>query len=186
MPPRCSRMIRRGLTLLLGFWVTFALAALPAQAAEPARVTVSVDSGSKGAFRVTADVVDANGEPVASAPVVLKARTTFGWLSIAKASTGATGRVEATLPATLRSGEISAEAGDDGQVRATVRFGEGKFAAPSVRPGRDALSSLSPQPGFISPYPVLLQVALLVVILGGIWTTYGYVGWLLSQIRNAG
>lgn len=47
------------------------------------------------------------------------------------------------------------------------------------------LRDLSPQPGFISPYPVPLQVVLLAVILGGIWTTYGYIVWLLSRIRGA-
>ena len=58
-------------------------------------------------------------------------------------------------------------------------------APPRIRPGRDALSRLSPQPGFISPYLVPLQVALLGLILGGIWTTYGYVVWLLLRIRQS-
>ncbi|MDR7519901.1 MAG: hypothetical protein QN123_10085 [Armatimonadota bacterium] len=56
---------------------------------------------------------------------------------------------------------------------------------PAIRPGRYVLRDLSPQPGFISPYPVPLQVVLLAVILGGIWTTYGYIVWLLSRIRGA-
>ncbi len=184
--PRCSRPIRSSLALLFGFSVILAVAALPVWAAEPATVAVRADPGFEGAYRITADVVDTNGRPVAGTPVVLKVRTTFGWLLIAKASTGTTGRIQITLPASLRSGEIAVEAGDDGEVRAAIRLGEQKFAAPSVRPGRDTLSSLSPQPGLISPYPIPLQVVLLVVILGGVWSTYGYVAWLLSQIRNAG
>lgn len=55
---------------------------------------------------------------------------------------------------------------------------------PRVRPGREVLSALSPQPGFISPYLVPTQVMLLALVLGGIWTTYGYVAWLLSRIRS--
>jgi CHASE1-domain containing sensor protein len=131
-------------------------------------------------------VADAKGAPVVGAPVVIKVRVAFGWLSIARASTDQAGRARVDLPATLRSGEVSAEAGDDGQARAAVRFGEETLRRQLVvRPGRDALSALSPQPGFISPYPVPLQVALLGLILGGIWTTYGYVVWLLSRIRGA-
>lgn len=187
MSPRHSRLMRRGCIAACA-WLLAAvsLAVLPAQGAEPATVTVRVAEQSGGALQVTAVVADAKGAPLAGAPVVIKVRVAFGWLSIARASTDQAGRARVDLPATLRSGEVSAEAGDDGQVRATVRFGEGTLRQPAVRPGRDALSALSPQPGFISPYPVPLQVALLGLILGGIWTTYGYVVWLLSRIRGAG
>ena len=184
MSPRYNRLPRGALIALVALWVAVVLAALPARAAEPAQVTLKVQMGSDGVFRATAQVVDAKGAPASEVPVVFRVRTTFGWLSVGKGATDASGRTQVRLPATVRPGEITAEAGDDGQVRATVRFGEGKLAEPAVRPGRDVLSSLSPQPGFISPYPVPLQVALLGVILGGIWTTYGYMIWLLSRIRT--
>lgn len=80
---------------------------------------------------------------------------------------------------------VAAEAVEGKEVRAALQLGERVAVGASVRPGRNLLRRLSPQPGFISPYPVPLQVALLGLILGGIWTTYGYVVWLLLQIRRA-
>jgi hypothetical protein len=138
-----------------------------------------------GRLGVTAIVVDATGAAVANTPVVLKIRTTFGWLPVAKGTTDASGRVQVTLPPSLRAGEIAAEAGEDAQVSASIRIGKGTIREPAVRPGRDALRDLSLQPGFISPFPVPTQVGLLAVILGGIWATYGYVVWLLGRILSA-
>jgi hypothetical protein len=89
------------------------------------------------------------------------------------------------LPASSRFEEIVAEAGDAETVQAAVRLVQGQSVPPIVRPGYDVLVRLSPQPGFISPYPVPPQVFLLTVILGGIWATYGYVVSLLAQIRRA-
>ncbi len=55
---------------------------------------------------------------------------------------------------------------------------------PATRPGRDVLRSLTPQPEFISQYPVP-QLLTLGMILGGIWTTYTYLVLLLARIRRA-
>ena len=186
MFPR-SRWLTRGLVILLGgLWLAAALAVLPAHAAEPARVTVQADAGPGGTLRVTAVVLDARGTPVPEARVAVKVRTTFGWLPAEQASTDAAGRAQVDLPATVRPEELSVEAGDEGLVRATLRLSQARRVAPRVRPGREALSDLSPQPGFISPYPVPMHVALLVVVLGGIWTTYAYMVWLLLRIRRSG
>lgn len=185
MSQRSGRLIRLALGALAGIWIAITLAPGPTLAGEPAKVTVEIQREQDGRFRATAVVVDAAGGPAADVPVVLKARTTFGWLTLADATTDASGRARVLLPRAPRTGEIAAEAGDDGQVRATIRLGEARITEPAQRPGREALSALSPQPGLISPYPVPLQVALLGLILGGIWATYGYVAWLLSRIRSA-
>jgi len=178
-----SRRLRRLVVLLAWLCIALGLSAQPARAAEPAKVTVRVATALDGTLQITAIVVDATGAAVAGTPVVLKVRTTFGWLPVAKGTTDASGRVQVTLPPSLRAGEIAAEAGEDAQVSASIRIGKGTIREPAARPGRDALRDLSPQPGFISPYPVPTQVGLLAVILGGIWATYGYVVWLLSRIR---
>ena len=183
MSLRHSRRLRRLVVLLAGLCIALGLNAQPARAAEPARITMKAAPTPDGRLRVTAIVVDATGAAVAGTPVVMKVRTTFGWLPVAKGTTDASGRVQVTLPPSLRAGEIAAEAGEDAQVSASIRIGKGTIREPAVRPGRDALRDLSPQPGFISPYPVPTQVGLLAVILGGIWATYGYVVWLLSRIR---
>jgi hypothetical protein len=181
-PDRCSN--RDVAAVLAGLWLALVLAAPPASAAEPAKITVAVEPVTGGRLGIITVVVDARGAPVADAPVVVKVRTTFGWLPAGQASTDAAGRAQVDLPATLRLEELSVEAGDEGQARTTLRLSQARPVAPRVRPGGDVLSDLSPQPGFISPYPVPLQVMLLVVVLGGIWTTYGYVAWRLSRIRS--
>lgn len=173
------------MVLVAVLWAAVSLAALPVYAADPASVTVRAVMESDGTFQVTVMVVDAKGAVVPEAPVVLKVRTAFGWLPVAKRATDASGRARVTLPPNFRGGEITTEAGEDGQASATIRFGRAEFRPLSVRPGRDVLGGLSPQPGFISPYPVATQVALLAVVLGGIWVSYGYVAWLLSRIRTS-
>ena len=177
------RRLRR--LLFCGVFVVV-LAALPArvEGAEPARVLLRAQAASDGTVRVTATVVDARGAPVADVPLVIKARTTFGWLTLLDTSTAKDGTAHTTLAAGTMPGEVAVEAGDEGTVRAAILVGERKAAPLRIRPGRDVLRGLSPQPGFISPYPVPLQVTLFGIILGGIWTTYGWVVWLLLSIRR--
>ena len=173
-------------SLLFGGVVLVVLATFAArvEGAEPARVLLRAQTAPDGTVRVTATVVDASGAPVAEVPAVIKARTTFGWLTLLETSTAGDGVAITTLAAGAPAGEIAVEAGDDGTLRAAMLLGERRVAPLRIRPGRDALSRLSPQPGFISPYPVPIQVTLLGVILGGIWSTYGYVVWLLLRIRR--
>lgn len=182
-PCRTRRLVFILTALLIGAPPCLFLA-LPVAAAEQSRITLQAEAASDGTLSVTAVVVDGTGAPVADASVVFKARTTFGWLPISSGGipTDATGRARVVLPATFRPGEVSAEIEAEGEIRVTVRLEQRPFA-PRVRPGREALGELSPQPGFISPYPVPLQVGLLALVLGGIWMTYGYVAWLLSRIR---
>ncbi len=169
-----------------GLWLGVAMVTLaaPAASAAPARVRLETVAGREGALHLTAVVTDASGAPVAEQTVVFKARTAFGWLLVGERSTDAAGRATVDLPAGARLAEIRVEVGNDGEASATLRLRRSNLPAPQVRPGRDVLERLSPQPGFISPYPVPAQVALLAVVLGGIWTTYGYVAWLLWRIRR--
>jgi hypothetical protein len=159
-----------------------ALAPSPASAAEPAGVMLMTAPGPAGVLQAMAVVTDAAGAPVAGVSVIFRARTTFGWLTLGERTTDQTGRARIELPSAMRIAEVRADAGEEGQVSAGVRLRQPAPAAPSARPGPDVLAQVSPQPGFISPYPVPAQVAALAVLLGGIWTTYGYVVWLLRQI----
>lgn len=165
-------------------FVTLMAVASPVGAAEPARVTLAVEVLAAGGVHVTATVIDGRGGPVGDIAVTLRARTTFGWLKVAEGTTDRRGQIHAEFPAQSRFEEIAAEAGDAEAVQAAVLLEQGQPAAPAVRPGYDRLARLSPQPGFISPYPVPLQVLLLGLILGGIWATYGYIVSLLVQIRR--
>ena len=171
--------------LLFGILLAVMATASPAEGAEPARVLLAAQTASDGTVRVTATVVDGRGTPVTETPISFKARTTFGWLTLVETSTDVAGRAEMTLPPALRPEEVTAEAGGEGTVRATILIGRHATSEPRIRPGRALLSRSSPQPGFISPYPVPMQVALFAVVLGGVWSIYAYVAWLLLQIRRA-
>lgn len=176
-------MRRRLSLLLLACIAAVLLASPPAQGAEPARVVLQTRMMPDGTIRLTATIVDGRGAPVAESPAIFKVRTTFGWLTLAETVSGKDGTAEATLPART-AGEIAVEVGEEGTVRATVLIGAPISSPLRIRPGRDVLRGLSPQPGFISPYPVPLQVATFGMILAGIWITYGYVVWLMGRIRR--
>lgn len=166
-----------------GFLVV-ALLALPAEGAAPARVLLRAKAAADGTVQVTATVVDARGAPMAEVPLVFKARTAFGWLTLRETATDRDGTARVIFPSGYSPEEVAIEAGDEGQVRAVVSIGRREAVPPLVRPGRDALRAVSLQPGFISPYPVPLQVTVFSLILGGIWSIYGYVVWLLLRIRR--
>ena len=170
--------------LLLACTAAVLLAAPPAQGAEPARVVLQARTMPDGTIRLIATAVDSRSAPVAGSPMIFKVRTTFGWLTLAETMSGKDGTAQATLPVAQTAGEIAVEAGEEGTARAAVRIGAPTPPRPRIRPGRDVLRGLSPQPGFISPYPVPLQVALFGMILTGIWITYAYVVWLLGRIRR--
>jgi len=175
-------------TLLAGLLAALLLplaASTAALAVEPAKVMLSVATQENGRVTVTAHLVDARGAPVAGVPVVFKARTIFGWLTLAETSSDGRGRAVLTLPSPLPE-EVAVESGEAKVVSASVILRRSSSREPAVRPGREALRRLSPQPGLITPYPVPLQVGLLALILGGVWTTYGYVLWLLRDIRRGG
>jgi len=169
-------------TIILGLLLALTLGLRPAWA-EAARITLEVDKATDGREWLVAVVVDGDGAHVPDTPLVFRSRTAFGWLTLGEASTDADGKVRILIPSDPRPREVSVQAVLQSAVTATIRVGP-EIPEPRVRPGRDVLSRLSPQPGVISPYPVPLQLGLLALILGGIWTTYGYVVWLLLGIRR--
>lgn len=162
-----------------------ALPVISASAAEPARVAVAAQFLSDGSTQVTAVVTDARGGPVGGVAVTLRAKTTFGWLTLDEVTTGQEGKARITIPPPPRFSEFVAEVENGETLRGTIRWSTANPAQLTIRPGRSTLSRLSPQPGFISPYLVPVQVVLLGIILGGVWATYGYVLWLLRRLRSA-
>lgn len=146
-----------------------------------AAVGLTLDSGPGGP-QVVATVTDASGEPVEGATVAFRARTAFGWLPLGEVTTDASGRAVLALPSGRPYQEIEAEVSEPPQ-RAALTLARRPAWRPAVRPGRQVLQALSPQPGLISPYPVP-PLALLGAILGGIWATYGYIVFLLTRIAT--
>ncbi len=159
---------------------------LAASAAEPAKVILEVQTDPDGATQVVAKVVDDLGNPIPEVMINFKARMTFGWLQLSEASTDEEGRARISLPSSLRPQEVVAEAsGETGTVQAAIKLREAHVFEPAVRPGRAILRHLSPQPGFISPYPDSVLPLVLGLVLGTIWAIYGYVIWHLVRIRSS-
>lgn len=178
------RRLRRLACVLVLAIMASAVVALASAAAEPARVALVLVSAPDGVLRVAATVSDGAGKPLAGATVTFRAKTTFGWLTLGEATTDHAGKAAVVVPSAQYS-EVSAETGDESPASAAILVRRDASPRPDRRPGRDALHDLSPQPGFISPYPVP-QMAIPALILGGIWTTYGYIIMLLARIRRAG
>jgi len=173
-------------SVILVLLAAVVLMAAPVQAGEPALVKLVTETLPAAGARVIATVTDARGAPVPDIAVTVRAKTTFGWLTLAEGTTDPRGQFRIFLPALAPFAEIAAEAEGADAVQAAIRLdGSRPVVDPAVRPGRQTLDRLSPQPGFISPYPVPLQVLLLGVVLGGIWSTYVYVAVLLARMRSA-
>jgi hypothetical protein len=169
---------------MLWLVVTLILAVAPVHAAEATALTLTAQR-SPGGTVLAAAVTDAGGAPVAGAAVTFKVRTTFGWLVVGETATDPAGRAAVTLPSTSRPTEAAVEVEQEsGLLRATILLEKAALADPAIRPGRDVLRQLSPQPGLISPYPVP-QMLFLGLIVGGVWLTYAYVVSLLVKIRWA-
>lgn len=171
--------------LALGVLIAWSVCGVVA-AAEPAALSLTVQVQDDGTVLVTGTVTDSKGNPLSGVPVTFQVKTTFGWLPVDEVNTRRDGEVTVVLPQVPRSGEIAAEAGDgEKTVHAAKWIDAPPPPVPATRPGPDVLSRLSLQPGFISPYPVPLEVAILALVLGGVWVTYAYLVSLLVRIRRA-
>lgn len=151
-------------------------------AGPPAKIDLTRQNGADGLTQITAVVTDADGEPVEGASVTFRMKTAFGWLTVADVESRSDGTAVVVLPPASLYAEIRADAGE-GSVG--VLATSAARPEPAVRPGRRILRTLSPQPGFISPYPPP-QILFVALILGGIWTTYAYLVAVLMRIRRAG
>lgn len=148
-----------------------------APAAEPAlHAALALEPGPNGVVVARATVQDANGQPVANVPVTLDLLTALGGrLDIGSAKTDAQGTATIQYQAGLgRSLTLEARAGQGAQAVTT--------SATAATPGGEAWT---PAP-LISPNPPGAEVALLVVVLGGVWLTYGVVGRHLLGILREG
>ena len=155
-----------------------------AQAGGPARISLGYAPDENGGLRITASVTDAAGARVRGVIVTFRAKTAFGWLKLAEVETGGDGEASFLLPAAQPYSEVVAQAEDVDGVRATLALPPVQRRVPEVRPGREVLRTLSPQPGLISPYPPM-QILFVAALLAGVWTTYGYVVLLLTKLRAA-
>ncbi len=175
--------MRRRRDVLLFVLLLLAIGAVPAAAA-PAKISLVREADDDGATRFVATVTDAAGAAVKNTAVSFSVRTAFGWLRVAEMNTDAGGKAVLQLDPTMRYAELLAQSEEEPDVRAGLRLAQVERPEPIRRPGPGVLRALSPQPGFVSPYPPV-QILFVAVLLGGIWTTYAYLVLLLARIRRA-
>jgi len=176
---RIVRAREGALALVLALLIT------AAASAAPARISLTRDTDAGGGTRITAAVTDGSGQAVAGAPLAVLVKTAFGWLRLAEVKTGADGRAVALLPPQAPYSEVRVQSDEDPEIHAGLLLRPADRPAPARRPGPNVLRALSPQPGFLSPYPPV-QIAVVAAILGGVWTTYAYLVTLLIRIRRSG
>lgn len=148
------------------------------QPATPTTLTVSIKRTEERAATATALLADLTGKPAAGEEISFARRTAFGWADLGRVRTGRDGT--ATVPFFAYDGQ---------EITVTAKFaGDPKWKA------AEAQSSLSlpevPKPlptgNLFSMYPNPKFVLGLVILVGGVWVTYGWVFFKLTRLRRAG
>ncbi|MCL5047159.1 MAG: hypothetical protein M1598_10370 [Actinobacteria bacterium] len=125
----------------------------------------------------TATLTDTGGKPIPGMMVTLVRRTAFGQLDLGSLKTDKNGTVKAEVPAAPGQ-----------EISVTTRFTGNKMWKSAEAAGQ---VSIPPKPadirpgGLTTPYPNPWFVALLGIVVGGIWSTYAWVFYTLGRIRRA-
>mgnify|MGYP001051711087 CR=1 FL=1 len=128
-------------------------------------------------LEATAQLNDAAGEPLRGVEIQFIRRTTFGALLVDTQKTDFAGSASTILPA--YPGQA---------VQVTAKFAGITGLAPSQDVESVSLPDLPPARhlGMFSQAPSPLHLTLLLVVVGGVWATYGYAFHLVRQVRKAG
>ena len=145
-------------------------------AAAPTQLTLTLTQ-SGGTAVAKAVLRDATGRPLRKGEVTFLRKTTFGQVTLATDTTGFDGDV---------STNFAVYPGQSVQVTAQYGGGPGLGASQAkaqfILPPAPILRTL----GIYSQVPNPWYIAILVVVLGGIWSAYGYALALIRRIRGAG
>jgi hypothetical protein len=159
---------------------------------EPAAGKTAVTAAPKPVITVAAVTQDnqkliqatvmREGQPVAGATVGFFVRRTFGDVAIGKDDTFDDGTVFLPFPSDLPGGS-------EGQLTVIVRILNppplAGVQAEAMLPGGRIVPAAQPFPRSLwAPDPPLALVAAIVIILIGVWATYGYVVLLMLRIRK--
>ena len=183
---RRAKLWLLSLTLVMLMMLPLAATALAdgtgqaAQTAIPAVATqlqVSLAASGKNTAKATATLTDATGKVRPNAPVTFIRQTTFGQLTLDTVNTDFEGQAQVTLP--TYPGQ---------KILVTAQFPGMPGLAPSQAQATMSLPEV-PQPvhlGFYSQLPNPWFVLVLVIVIGGVWFTYGIAFHTVRKIRGAG
>lgn len=172
----------RPAAIAAGFVLSLVLAASAAGAAPPLPSRVLLESPATPArgkiFSISARLVDEGGHPIGDAAIVFYQATPFGPLPIKTVTTDQAGR------ASLRLREVYPD-----RLTLGARFaGDGRYS-PAQAEGeivfpRDPRTHPA-HPARHSPSPSLAVKSLVLLVVGGVWATYGYAILLIVQMVRA-
>lgn len=176
---------------------TPALSPTPSPTAAPIKTTLTIvqSPGAAGGTVLTAILVQDNGVPVNGAVLAFSRSTTFGVIDLGTVKTDAKGSASlslVTLPPNARQ-VIAAFKGDDKLLASETKIAlEPPAASLSGNPDPRNISLsveeplLAPEGSLITPNPPLLPTAILALVVGGVWATYGYVLYQVFNIWKTG
>lgn len=145
-------------------------------AAAPARLSLDLSPGAGGVVTARVSLQSESGEPIADTPLVLYRQTVMGGnLALAEATTDSRGEAIFQLAA-MKGQTLALEAVYAGSDQWRPASAQGKVKLPGsavLPPVVSGLTSPTPPPAF---------VAVLVVVIGGVWATYSYVVYQLVCI----
>ncbi|MHB9145842.1 MAG: Ig-like domain-containing protein [Symbiobacteriia bacterium] len=142
------------------------------------QIKVALTAGKNQTAQATATLTDATGKPITKADLTFIRKTTFGRLTLDTVTTDFMGQATVTLP--THAGQ---------QILVTAQYGGGPAFAPSQSQATLTLPAAPAAPthlGFYSQMPNPWFVLALVIVLGGVWFTYGIAFHTVRQIRRAG
>jgi len=142
-------------------------------------LALEVSSSNEESALARVTLVDSRGSPISGVPVIFSLHTIVGGeLVLGTSSTTEDGSAELLIPAT---------AGQTLRVSASFEGGNGlassQFMAEIQMPGEGAAI---PVGVLSSPTPPPVLAIILLIVLGGIWLTYGAVVFQVFRIRNGG
>ncbi|MGE5261926.1 MAG: c-type cytochrome [Acidobacteriota bacterium] len=159
------------------------------------KMTLVQAASSNGKPVLDVTLKEDNGNPVGGAAIAFARDTMFGAVDLGTAKTDAAGHVSFVVDDLPRQARemIASFKGDKGWVSSEAKIVVGlpmEASAQDVDLRQVRLDIeeplLSPDGSLITPNPPLLPVTLFLLVVGGVWSIYGYVLYQIYRILRAG
>ncbi len=139
------------------------------QAVTPSALVAGIETTLVASIRDTA-----TSQPVGGANLSFTEKTTFGWLLLGNVTTNALGE-----------GGVRFAPVANGTYSIVVSYaGDGSYAPSNTTLSLTVLAAYTPPPPAVPADRLIVLV--IVAVIGGVWATYGFIGYLILGIRGAG